>query len=103
MYPDCPTVRGRRHIKELIQHVSAGGRGAIVFIAALPNIQAFKPDPHGDPEIPTLLSKAQAAGVLVKAINIHYDPPTSAIYLDDPDLKVELPASGKYETDCTPR
>jgi len=96
MYPDCPTVRGRRHIKELIQHVSAGGRGAIVFIAALPNVQAFRPNPLGDPEIPTLLSKAQDIGVLVKAINLHYDPQASAIFLDDPDLKVKLAASGKY-------
>jgi len=103
MYPDCPTARGRRHIGEITKHVSMGGRGAIVFIAALPNVQAFKPNPQGDPEIPTLLSKAQAAGVLVEAINMHYDPRTSAIYLDDPDLKVELPASGKYETDWTPR
>jgi len=92
MYPDCPTVRGRRHIEELIQHVSAGGQGAIVFIAALPNIQAFRPNPLGDPEIPTLLSKAQNLGVLVKAINLHYDPQASAIFLDDPDLKVELTA-----------
>lgn len=91
MYPDCPTVRGRRHIQEIIRHASTGGGGVIVFIAALPNVQAFRPNSHGDPEIPPLLSSAKAAGVQIRAFSLHYAPRTSSIHLDDPDLKVELP------------
>lgn len=90
MYPDCPTVRGRRHIKELLNHVAGGGLGAFLFIAALPEVRAFKPNSLGDPVFSTLLRKAKEAGVLLKSIGMHYDPSTSAVYLDDPELRVEL-------------
>lgn len=90
MYPDCPTLRGRRHIHELTNLASKGGLATIVFIAALSDIDAFKPNKTGDPEIPPLLRKAQETGVMVKAIGIHYDPSTCKVYLDDPDLKVDL-------------
>jgi sugar fermentation stimulation protein A len=90
MYPDCPTLRGRRHIHELTNLASKGGLATIVFVAALSDIEAFKPNRSGDSEIPPLLQKAQETGVTVKAIGIHYDPETCKVYLDDPDLKVDL-------------
>jgi len=90
MYPDCPTLRGRRHIHELTTHVERGGRGLIVFIAALPGVEAFKPYGEGDPEIPVLLRKAWEKGVSIKAINIYYDPGNRQIVLANPDLPVIL-------------
>ncbi len=90
MYPDCPTLRGRRHINEIINHVLGGGLGAIVFIAALPNVKAFKPYVEGDPVISELLKKADEVGVLIKAISLYYNPRDSAIYLGSPELRVEL-------------
>ncbi len=96
MYPDCPTARGRRHIKELIEHVPRGGLGGVVFIAALPEVDAFKPYREGDPEIPVLLREALRVGVIVKAIAMHFEPAESAVYLDDPDLRVELDDSVAY-------
>ena len=90
MYPDCPTQRGRRHIAALTSYVRSGGRAAIVFIAALPYVRAFKPYAEGDPEILSLLREAASSGVLIKALAMHFDPALSAIVLDDPDLTVEL-------------
>ncbi len=90
MYPDCPTIRGRRHINEIINHVLMGGLGAIVFIAALPHVKAFKPCARGDPVIPVLVRRACEVGVMVKAISLHYDPRSSLVNLDNPDLEVEL-------------
>ncbi len=90
MYPDCPTLRGRRHIRELMDLARRGGRGAIIFIAGLPGVKAFKPYGEGDPEIPRLLREAVESGVSVRAINIYYDPNTRYIVLVDPDLPVEL-------------
>ncbi len=94
MYPDCPTLRGRRHIRELTRHAEKGGLGAIIFIAALPRVNAFKPYPEGDPEIPRLLRIAAGKGVLVKAINIYFNPKTSMIVLVNPDLPVILDVEG---------
>ena len=90
MYPDCPTRRGRRHIRELISHVQREGLGAAVFIAGLPNVRAFNPNGGGDPAIPLLLREAYKAEVLIKALSMYYDPRRSFVLLDNPDLEIVL-------------
>ena len=89
-YPDCPTLRGRRHISDLIAHAQAGGKGLIVFIAALPGVSAFRPYERGDPEVARLLELARRSGVLIKALSMHYRPSTSQVLLDNPDLPVQV-------------
>jgi len=95
MYPDCPSLRGRRHVKTLIDHVLKDGCGAIIFIAALPDVKAFKLNVQGDPEMASLLRQAYEVGVLLKAIRICYDPRSSTVWLEDPDLKVQLDLGGR--------
>jgi len=90
MYPDCPSLRGRRHIQELISHVEMGGHGIIVFIAALPYVEYFKPNKDADPIIAELLRKAKNRGVIVKSINIIYNPVDHYIYLVNDDLPVNI-------------
>jgi len=90
MYPDCPTERGRRHIRALIEHARAGGCAALLFIAALPHVETFRAYAQGDPEIPLLIRDAAGSGVLVKALAMHYDPVSSTVCLDNADLRVEL-------------
>jgi len=90
MYPDCPSLRGRRHIAELTSHVKKGGRGIILFIAALPNVEAFKPNSSADPEISRLLMEAKEVGVDVKAIKLYYNPRNFSVHLSKPELPVEL-------------
>jgi sugar fermentation stimulation protein A len=70
MYPDCPTLRGRRHIQELSNLSSQGFRTAIVFIAAFPNASYFTPYDEGDQEIRNLLVNARKQGVTIKSIGI---------------------------------
>lgn len=89
-YPDCPTIRGRKQIKELIKHVEKGGMSLIVFMAALPGVEGFKPYTEGDPMIAKLLEEAKRKGVLIKAVNIYYDPVIRSIVLANPDLPVIL-------------
>jgi len=90
MYPDCPSLRGRRHVSELTTHVRKGGNGAIVFIAAMPKVRAFRPYRSGDPRMHELLLKAHEAGVAIKSVSMYYDPKDSQVYLNDPDLTVAL-------------
>ena len=92
-YPDCPSLRGRRHIRELTSHVKNGGKGTILFIAALPDVEAFKPNSSADPEISQLLMEAREAGVDIQALELYYNPIDSFIYLSKPDLPVELISS----------
>jgi sugar fermentation stimulation protein A len=90
LYPDCPSARGRRHVRELTGVKSLGEAATILFIAALPSVSAFKPNRAGDPDLSDLLTEASKAGVDVKAIALFYDPRDSLVYLYDADLPVEL-------------
>ncbi|QOJ78637.1 DNA/RNA nuclease SfsA [Infirmifilum lucidum] len=90
MYPDCPTLRGRRHISELIGLAEKGIKAMIVFVAALPGVRAFKPYREGDPEVSVLLGKAVELGVEVRAFSIHYDPDASVVVLDREELEVVI-------------
>ncbi len=73
LYPDCPTLRGRRHIRELSKLSANGYRTAIVFIAAFPGAVYFTPHNEGDPEIRKLLFGAVKQGVMIKSIGICLD------------------------------
>ena len=90
MYPDCPSTRGRKHIKELANHAKRGGKSIILFIAALPKVEAFKPNKTADPEIHKLLLEANKVGVKLRAIGMYYNPADSFIYLYNPSLKIVL-------------
>jgi sugar fermentation stimulation protein A len=89
-YPDCPTLRGRRHIRELTRHSEAGGRAVILFVGALPRVKGFRPYDPGDPEIAPLLRRADAAGVAIHAIRLQFNPVAGTIDLTDPSLPVSL-------------
>ena len=90
MYPDCPSPRGRRHIMELTDYAKRGGCGIILFIAALPNVEAFKPNSSADPKIAQLLLEAEKAGVEIRALEMYYNPKDNYFYLSKPDLPVEF-------------
>ena len=88
MYPDCPTERGRRHIRKLIEYTATGGWALLVFIAALPNVKGFKPNAEADPEVARLVRRAVTAGVTVKSIGLAYNPANHTVYMYNPDLPV---------------
>jgi sugar fermentation stimulation protein A len=89
MYPDCPTLRGQRHVRTLIEHVRRGQRGAICFMAAFKGAAAFRPYTSGDPVVAALLKEARGQGVAIHAVAMHFDG--RGIRLDNPDLSVKIP------------
>ncbi|ACJ16503.1 sugar fermentation stimulation protein [Thermococcus onnurineus NA1] len=89
MYPDCPTLRGQKHIKELIELQKAGRKAMIFFIGAIPSVEKFRPYERGDPEIARLLSEAKNAGVEIHALSISLLP-DGRVILERPSLEVEL-------------
>jgi sugar fermentation stimulation protein A len=90
MYPDCPSARGRKHIKELTNHLTEGGEAIILFIAALPEVKAFKPNKLADPELYEKLVAAQQTGVKIKSIGMFYNPESSFVSLLNPDLRADI-------------
>ncbi|MFQ5722407.1 MAG: DNA/RNA nuclease SfsA, partial [Candidatus Aminicenantales bacterium] len=88
LYPDCPSQRGQRHIRELTNLIRKGGQGLLVFMAALPEVKAFRPNQRADPIFYSLVEKAHALGLGLKAFNLYYDPQDSYLYLVNPELKI---------------
>jgi len=85
MYPDCPTIRGRRHIGRIIDMYRSGYDVMLIFIAGLPGARCFKPYHNGDRVTASLIGEAYVTGVPVKAISIYMDGDGS-ILLDNDDL-----------------
>jgi sugar fermentation stimulation protein A len=91
MYPDCPSLRGQRHVEGLTHWARKGGEAFILFVAALPDVGGFKPYRSADPRLCDLLTKATNMGVQVKALGLYFQPVDSLLYLYNPDLEVVIP------------
>ena len=89
-YPDCPSLRGRRHLRDLTGWARDGGAAFVLFMAALPGIEAFKPNREADAELAGLLERAERSGVGIKAIGLYFRPNDSSVTLYDPDLGVVI-------------
>ncbi|MCL5027011.1 MAG: DNA/RNA nuclease SfsA, partial [Chloroflexi bacterium] len=73
LFPDAPTVRGRRHVTELAEAVRAGHRAAVVFVAQRSDVRSFVPNDALDPAFGAALRAAAAAGVEVHAYGCDVD------------------------------
>ena len=66
-FPDVPTARGSRHLRELLDIVKQGQRAAVVFIVQREDATAFAPAASVDPEFAQTLNQVADAGVEVRA------------------------------------
>jgi len=66
-FPDAPTARGSRHLRELVAIASQGQRAAVVFIVQREDATAFAPAAAVDLLFAQTLARAAAAGVEVRA------------------------------------
>ncbi len=87
MYPDCPTLRGRRHVMELMRLASNGLRVALVMIAAFPGAKCFMPYKEGDPVIYDLIGKAYLSGIDIRVPSYFMDE-HGLIYMSSPDISL---------------
>lgn len=64
LFPDAPTQRGARHVRELAAHVAARrGRAAVAFVVQRPDVNAVSPHDRVDPTFGRALREAVADGV----------------------------------------
>ncbi len=87
LFPDAPTVRGVKHLKELSRAVAEGHRAAVVFVVQRADAVAMSPNDAADPAFGAALRAAQAAGVEIYAYNCAVSP--SEIRLASP-LPIKL-------------
>lgn len=74
LFPDAPTKRGVKHVKELIKAIKKGYQSFIVFIIKRNDAFSFKPNVEIDPEFSNTLVSSLQYGVQVCAVKCHYDP-----------------------------
>ncbi|WP_288820852.1 DNA/RNA nuclease SfsA [uncultured Leclercia sp.] len=66
-FPDAVTLRGQKHLRELISVAAAGKRAVLLFAVLHSAIERFSPARHIDPKYAQLLNEAQKQGVEVFA------------------------------------
>lgn len=87
-FPDAPTERGIKHLKELEHAVTEGYRAYAMFVIAMKGVRSFEPNRAAHPEFADALLHAAACGVTVLA----YDCAVTADSLSiDCPIPVTLP------------
>ena len=86
-FPDAPTERGVRHIRELISAHEAGEGAAILFIIQMKEMRLFRPNDDTHPAFGAALRDAQKAGVTILACDCIVTPDSMTI---DGEVPIKL-------------
>ncbi len=74
MFPDAPTERGIKHIRELISAKEQGFDAYILFVIQMKGIHLFTPNIKTHPEFACALKDAKKAGVKIYAVDCNITP-----------------------------
>jgi len=82
-FPDAPTTRGTRHVRELIGSQNLGYSPVILLVIQRGDAESFKPNARMDPDFAAAFNDAVECGVDIKAF-------TNKTYIDsDGTLRIE--------------
>ena len=65
LFPDAPTLRGSRHLEELMEARSLGHEAALLFLILRPKARSFAPNAQCDPRFARLFWECVQGGVRV--------------------------------------
>lgn len=72
-FPDAPTERGARHVKELAECIKDGFEAYIIFVVQMKNVLYFRPNEVNDPAFAAALKDAEKQGVKILAVDCSVD------------------------------
>ncbi len=78
-FPDAPTERGVKHIRELIRAQQEGYNAILAFVIQMDGISEVRPNVETHPEFGVALQEAQQAGVSVLFLRCHVEPDSLVI------------------------
>ncbi|MEA4934325.1 MAG: DNA/RNA nuclease SfsA [Lawsonibacter sp.] len=78
-FPDAPTLRGVKHLEELIIAQNAGYRAAICFIVQMEGMKVLEPNDATHPQFGEALRRAARAGVSVLVMECHVTPDSLSV------------------------
>ena len=73
-FPDAPTLRGVKHLEELVRARQAGYEAAVCFVVQMECVLRFEPNDRTHPAFGQALRAAAAAGVEVLALDCRVTP-----------------------------
>lgn len=91
-FPDAPTLRGLKHVRELTGRARLGWRCCVLVVIQMKGVQRFCPNWETQPAFGEALRQAASAGVEVRAMDCRVTP--QAIELDAP-VPVDLQPPGR--------
>lgn len=87
LFPDAPTERGVKHVRELIDCIQEGYEAYILFVVQMKEISLFRPNDDTHEAFGEALRQARDAGVQILAVDCIITPDTMEM---DASLPVEL-------------
>ena len=78
-FPDAPTERGVKHLRELIQCVADGLEAWVIFIVQMKEITLFRPNDETHPAFGAALRDAAANGVKIFVLDCDITPDTMTV------------------------
>ena len=73
-FPDAPTERGRKHLRELSRAAREGWYAAVVFVIQMEGVSYFTPHRQMDPAFADALEEAVRCGVAALAYDCTVEP-----------------------------
>lgn len=73
-FPDAPTERGVKHIRELIKAVSEGYRAVLAFVIQMDGVAEVRANVEMHPEFGEAMEDARRAGVRILFLQCHVEP-----------------------------
>lgn len=84
LFPDAPTERGVKHIRELIECTKEGYEAYILFVIQTEKVEVFSPNDETHKQFGDALREAEKAGVKILAVNCDVTP-------DEMTINKEIP------------
>ena len=73
-FPDAPTERGVKHLRELVGAVKSGYKAILAFVIQMDGVSEVRANVDTHPEFGIALEEAKAAGVEVLFLKCHVEP-----------------------------
>ncbi len=73
-FPDAPTERGVKHLRELTRAVKEGYKASLAFVIQMDGVTEVRPNINTHPEFAEALEEAKEAGVKVLYLACHVEP-----------------------------
>ena len=79
LFPDAPTERGVKHLRELCECVKDGYKAYIVFVVQMKGVHSFSPNRETHKEFADALCECRKSGVNIICVDCHVTPDSLGI------------------------